>query len=73
MVCQTGGDSRVRQDQVKALDIETALAVPLIHEGRLLGALMVLNRMNGTPYDQDAEQALIELAESAAVQIAQIW
>ncbi len=70
LICSTAGDTRVRQDQVKALGIETALAVPVYHEGQLLGALMVLNREDGSLFDVQAEQALTEYAAQAAPEIA---
>jgi GAF domain-containing protein len=66
LVCQTQGDNRVRQDHAQAMGIETALAVPLLHQGQLLGALMVLNRIDGTPFDQPAEQELMEYANQVA-------
>lgn len=66
LVCRTEGDSRVRQDYVKSLGIETALAVPLYYEGKLLGALMATNRTDGSLFDEEAEQALAAYAEEAA-------
>ncbi len=66
LLCHTQGDNRVRQDQAKALGIETALAVPLYYENRLLGALMTLNRADGKLFDQEAEQALASYASEAA-------
>ncbi len=66
LVCRTEGDSRVRQDHVKALGIETALAVPLYYEGRLLGALMAMNRNDGSLFDEKAERVLADYAKEAA-------
>ncbi len=66
LVCRTEGDSRVRQDHAKALGIETALAVPLYYEGKLLGALMALNRNDGSLFDEEAEQVLASYASEAA-------
>ncbi len=66
LVCSTEGDSRVRQDYAKALGIQTALAVPLYYEGRLLGALMALNRTDGSQFDEEAEQVLADYASEAA-------
>jgi GAF domain-containing protein len=68
LVCQTAGDQRVRQDHAQALGITTALAVPLLHQGQLLGALMVLNRNDGTPFDQTAEQQLNDYANQVVNQ-----
>lgn len=72
LVCNTQGDLRVRQDQVKALNITTALAVPLAADGQLLGAIMVLNRQDGGAFDAEAEQILAAYAPEAAHQI-QCW
>lgn len=66
LVCRTEGDSRVRQDYVKALGIETALVVPLYYEGRLLGALMALNRTDGSLFDEKAEGVLADYAKEVA-------
>jgi GAF domain-containing protein len=66
LVCRTEGDSRVRQDHVKALGIETALAVPLYYEGRLLGALMAMNRNDGSLFDEKAERVLADYAQEIA-------
>lgn len=66
LVSQTQGDQRVRQDQVEKLGIYTALAVPLYQDDQLLGALMVLNRQDGNPFDAADEQALADYAPEAA-------
>lgn len=66
LVCRTEGDSRVRQDHAKALGIETALAVPLYYEGKLLGALMAMNRVDGSLFDEKAQEVLATYAEEAA-------
>ncbi len=66
LVCSTQGDNRVRQDHAKALGIQTALAVPLYYEGRLLGALMALNRNDGSLFDEEAERVLADYANKAA-------
>lgn len=65
-VCQTQGDVRVRQDIAEALGINTALAVPIIREGAILGALMVLNRQDGQPFDEDAQNKLTAYAQTVA-------
>jgi GAF domain-containing protein len=66
LVCRTEGDSRIRQDYAQALNIQTALAVPLYYEDRLLGALMALNRQDGSLFDEDAERILATYAHDAA-------
>ena len=71
LVCRTEGDSRVRQDHVKALGIETALAVPLYYEGRLLGALIAMNRTDGSLFDEKAERALADYAKEGALLVHQ--
>ncbi|WP_036484756.1 GAF domain-containing protein [Myxosarcina sp. GI1] len=59
LVAKTSGDPRVRQDYVKSLGIETALAVPFQDRDKLLGAIMVLNRVDGSLFDERAEQLLV--------------
>jgi GAF domain-containing protein len=66
LVCQTQGDLRIRQDLAEALGIETALAVAVIHHGELLGALMVLNRCDGSAFDELAAAELANYAEAVA-------
>lgn len=48
LVTKTAGDTRVRQDYVQSLGIYTALAVPLQYDRKLLGAIMVLNCIDGS-------------------------
>lgn len=62
LVTKTAGDSRVRQNYVESLGIYTALAVPLQYEGKLLGAIMVLNRIDGSLFDEKAEKLLTDYA-----------
>lgn len=63
LVCQTQGDLRVRQDLVEALGIITALATPITRDGHVLGALMVLNRQDGSLYDETAQAKLTAYAQ----------
>ena len=67
LVCQTEGDSRVRQDHAKAMGIKTALAVPVIYDDKLLGALMALNRRDGREFDQEAEKVLADYATEVSL------
>lgn len=60
LVTKTTGDTRVRQDYVESLGIYTALAVPLQYEGKLLGAIMALNRIDGSLFDKKAEKLLAD-------------
>lgn len=62
LVAKTAGDSRVRQDYVQSLGIYTAIAVPLQYQDKLLGAIMVLNRIDGSLFDQEAEKLLADYA-----------
>lgn len=62
LVTKTAGDTRIRQDYVRSLGIYTALAVPLQYEGKLLGAIMVLNRIDGSLFDEKAEKILADYA-----------
>jgi len=71
LVCLTQGDPRVRQDHAKALGIQTALAVPLYYEGRLLGALMALNRNDNSLFDEKAEGVLANYAQEVAALVYQ--
>ena len=71
LVCSTEGDTRVRQDYATALGIQTALAVPLYYESRLMGALMALNRTDGSQFDEEAEQVLADYASEAALGVYQ--
>ncbi|WP_448561526.1 GAF domain-containing protein [Trichothermofontia sp.] len=70
LVCQAPLDTRVRQDYVAAFGLQTALAVPIIHAGQLLGALMVLNRVDGQPFDATTEQQLQTYAQAIASRLA---
>ena len=54
--------ARVRQDYVESLGIYTALAVPLQYRGKLLGAIMALNRIDGSLFDEKAEKILADYA-----------
>lgn len=60
---KTLGDTRLRQDYVKSLGINTALAVPLYAQNQLCGAIMVLNRLDGSAFDESSEEQLTEYAE----------
>ncbi len=71
LVCQTKGDSRVRQDHAELLNIESALAVSLRQEGRLLGAMLLLNRADGQPFTTEDEATLKQYAPEAARQVAE--
>ena len=62
LVTETAGDPRVRQDYVQSLGIYTALAVPLQDRGKLLGAIMALNRIDGSLFDEKAEKLLTDYA-----------
>lgn len=63
LVTKTAGDTRVRQDYVESLGIYTALAVPLQYQGKLLGAIMALNRTDGSLFDEKAEKLLADYAD----------
>lgn len=62
LVTETAGDPRIRQDYVQSLGIYTALAVPLRDRGKLWGAIMALNRIDGSLFDEKAEKLLIDYA-----------
>lgn len=69
LVCEARGDLRVRQDLVEALNITTALAVPIEQDGRLIGALMVLNRSNGRAFDEETRARLMAYARQVTPRI----
>ena len=66
LVCNPQTDVRIRQDLVEQLGITTALAVPVKHDGALVGAIMVLNRLDGTEFTAAEEHALVQHAETIA-------
>ncbi|MDA0267945.1 MAG: GAF domain-containing protein [Cyanobacteria bacterium] len=66
LVCQPQTDLRIRQDLAEQLGITTALAVPVNLDGALVGALMVLNRLDGTPFSDTEEQALMDYGQTVA-------
>lgn len=49
------------------MGIDTALALPLYYEGKLLGALMALNRNDRSLFDDRQEQVLADYAVEAAL------
>jgi GAF domain-containing protein len=66
LVCNPQTDVRIRQDLAEQLGITTALAVPIEHDGALVGALMVLNRPDGSSFTETEEQALMAYAVTIA-------
>ncbi len=66
LVCQPQGDPRVRQDWVEKLSITTALAVPIIRDGQVLGTFMMLNRQDGSLYDEADQAKLTAYAQEVA-------
>ena len=71
LVCQPQTDLRIRQDLAEKMGITTALAVPLQAEDTLIGALMVLNQLEGKPFTEQDEQTLLQYATTVAVAIKQ--
>lgn len=69
LVCHPQTDVRIRQDLAEQLGITTALAVPVHHDGTLVGALMVLNRRDGTEFTPAAERALVDYAKTVSIAI----
>jgi GAF domain-containing protein len=69
LVCNPQTDVRIRQDLAEQLCITTALAVPVKQDGALVGALMVLNRLDGKEFTPADEQALVHYAETIAAAI----
>lgn len=56
---------------MKALGIQTALAVPLYYQNQLLGALMALNRNDQSLFDEETERILEAYAPHAALLVYQ--
>ncbi len=71
LVCNTAGDDRVRQDHAQMLGITSALATPLYYENRLLGALLLFNKADGSEFNTSDEAALNEYTPDAAAQLAE--
>ena len=67
LVCDTRGDLRIRQDIADALGITTALAVPIMRAGELLGAFMVLNRNDGKAFDEEDRDKLDAYGQEVAI------
>lgn len=70
LVCNPQTDVRIRQDIAEQLGISTALAVPVRMDGVLVGALMVLNRRDDSPFTETEEQALMQYAQAVGGAIA---
>jgi signal transduction histidine kinase len=68
-------DAQKDERHFQQSDIETAfttrslLAVPLVVKGRVIGAVEVLNKLDGRSFDQDDADLLAMLANQAAVAI----
>ena len=62
LVTQAAEDPRIRQDYAQSLGIYTALAIPLLDRGKLWGAIMALNRIDGSLFDEKAEKLLVDYA-----------
>ena len=71
LVCDTKGDDRVRQDHAELLGITSALGAPLYYQDRLLGALLLFNKADGSPFDTQDEAKLDEYAKQAAPLLAE--
>lgn len=71
LVCDTKGDNRVRQDHAELLGIKSALAAPVYHQNRLLGALLLFNKADGSPFDLSDEATLDNYARQVAPRLAE--
>ena len=69
LVCQPQTDVRIRQDRAEQLGIITAVAVPIKRDGALIGALMALNRLDGSLFTDTEEHRLMEYAQTIAREI----
>jgi GAF domain-containing protein len=70
LVCNTAGDSRVRQDHAELLGITSALGAPLRFQNRLLGAVLLFNKNDGSEFDSQDESTLAHYSEEAAPRLA---
>lgn len=60
------GDERVDQAHVTEMGIETALGVPVHHDGRPFAVLMALNRRDGGRFEPAHETALEDYSNEIA-------
>ncbi len=60
-------DPRVKKELAKALDIHSAIVVPLIARGRIIGGLTAFDRTDDRPFTPDDVDALTRLANYAAL------
>jgi type II secretory ATPase GspE/PulE/Tfp pilus assembly ATPase PilB-like protein len=54
-------------DEKTGFQSRQILAVPVLHEGRLYGVIQCTNTRDGTPFREDQEAALAELAKSVGI------
>lgn len=71
LVCDTKGDTRVRQDHAELLGITTALGAPLYYQDRLLGAVLLFNKADGSEFNTHDEATLAEYTKEAAPLLAE--
>lgn len=69
LVVETAGDPRVPRHEPDILRIQTALVVPLRYKQQMLGALAVVNRVDGMAFTESDQSLLQALADQAAASV----
>ncbi len=62
-------DHRVKRELAAALGITSALLVPLIARGRIIGGISAFNKADGSPFTEEDSALLTRLAGYAAITI----
>jgi GAF domain-containing protein len=63
---ETVGDARIHQGHATEQGINTAIGVPVFHDGRAFAVLMALNRADGRRFSGEQESVLARYAEQIA-------
>ena len=62
-------DKRWYRDLDDSFVTHSIIAVPMVSRGRTIGAVELLNRRDGVPFDEDDERLLMAFATNAAISI----
>ncbi len=62
-------DPRVKKELARTLGINTALLVPLIARGRIIGGISAFNKTDGSLFNEEDTDSLTRLANYAAIAI----
>jgi RND family efflux transporter MFP subunit len=58
-----------RRQKVEGFAIATAMAAPLVKDGRVLGVIEAVNKTDGTPFDEDDLFFLTSISDQAALSL----